>query len=106
MIVVLFTFWVSVAVAFGFENMATFALAVNLITYFNTVMHFELADAANQLTNYMGAGYILSILMAVLADTFLGRFKTVIISGCLEFLVSPTSLALLCGSADPHATTF
>ncbi|KAE8647727.1 hypothetical protein Csa_004103 [Cucumis sativus] len=71
---------------FGFESMAIFALAVNLITYFNSVMHFELADAANQLTNYMGTGYILSILMAILADTYFGRVKTVIISGCLEFL--------------------
>lgn len=76
--------------------MANFALAVNLITYFNSVMHFELADAANQLTNYMGTGYILSILMAILADTYLGRVKTIIISGCLEFLVRLTSLALLC----------
>ncbi|KAM1032964.1 hypothetical protein ACFX13_037323 [Malus domestica] len=71
---------------FAFENMATLALAVNLVTYFNRVMHFELADAANQLTNYMGTGYILSILMAILADTFFGRFKTLLISGCFEFV--------------------
>ncbi|KAG6581385.1 Protein NRT1/ PTR FAMILY 4.6 [Cucurbita argyrosperma subsp. argyrosperma] len=73
-------------VTYGFDQMANFALAVNLTTYFNTVMHLELADAANQLTNYMGTCYILSIPMAVLADTCLGRVKTVIISGCLEFL--------------------
>ena len=90
------TFWVSVAATFGFESMAIFALAVNLITYFNSVMHFELADAANQLTNYMGTGYILSILMAILADTYFGRVKTVIISGCLEFLVRLNSPALIC----------
>ncbi|KAA0052592.1 protein NRT1/ PTR FAMILY 4.5-like isoform X2 [Cucumis melo var. makuwa] len=75
-----------ILVAFGFESMANFALAVNLITYFNSVMHFELADAANQLTNYMGTGYILSILMAILPDTYFGRVKTVIISSCFEFL--------------------
>lgn len=67
--------------------MATLALAVNLVTYFNGFMHFELADAANQLTNYMGVSYILSILMGTLADIFVGRFKTALISGTLEFMV-------------------
>ncbi|KAF3451357.1 hypothetical protein FNV43_RR07452 [Rhamnella rubrinervis] len=77
--------------AFGFENMATMALAVNLVIYFNGFMHFELADAANQLTNFMGVSYILSILMGTLADIYVGRFKTVLISGNLEFM----GLALL-----------
>ncbi|XP_050370551.1 protein NRT1/ PTR FAMILY 4.6-like [Argentina anserina] len=76
---------------FAFENMATLALAVNLVTYFNGVMHFEISDAANQLTNFAGTGYILSIFMAILADTFVGRFKTLLISACLEFV----GLALL-----------
>uniref|UniRef100_A0A251IV64 Major facilitator superfamily (MFS) profile domain-containing protein n=1 Tax=Manihot esculenta TaxID=3983 RepID=A0A251IV64_MANES len=71
---------------FCFEQMATVALAVNLITYFNGVMHFELADAANQLTNLMGASYILSILVAFLADTYIGRWKAVIVSGCFELI--------------------
>ncbi|KAM1959262.1 hypothetical protein FF1_004768 [Malus domestica] len=70
----------------AFESMASLALAVNLVTYFNEVMHFELADAANELTNYMGTGFILSILMAILADTFFGRFKILLISGCFEFV--------------------
>ncbi|KAF5472353.1 hypothetical protein F2P56_009076, partial [Juglans regia] len=76
---------------FAFEHVATFALAVNLVTYFNRVMHMELAEAANQLTNYMGTAYILSNLAALLADTYIGRFKTVVFAGSLEFL----GLALL-----------
>lgn len=67
--------------------MATFALAVNLVTYFNSVMHYDIADAANHLTNYMGTGYILSILMAVFADAYIGRFRTVLIAAFVEFLV-------------------
>ncbi|OWM73002.1 protein NRT1/ PTR FAMILY 4.5-like [Punica granatum] len=78
-------------VTFGFENTATLALSVNLITYFTGVMHFKLADGANQLTNFMGTSYILTILVAVLADTYIGRFKAALISGCIEFL----GLALL-----------
>ncbi|CAK9182590.1 unnamed protein product [Ilex paraguariensis] len=72
--------------AFAFENMATIALAVNLVTYFSVVMHFELSEAANTVTNYVGTSYILSIIVAFLADTYIGRFKAVLISACLEFL--------------------
>lgn len=59
-----------------------------MVTYFNGVMHFEISDAANQLTNFAGTGYILSIAMAIVADSFLGRFKTLLISASFEFLVS------------------
>lgn len=75
------------AATFAFENMATLALAVNLVTYFNGVMHMIIADAATELTTFMGVSYILSIFVAFLADTYIGRFKTVIISASLEFLV-------------------
>ncbi|PIN21903.1 H+/oligopeptide symporter [Handroanthus impetiginosus] len=72
--------------AFTFENMATMALAVNLVTYFIGVMHFDIAEAANQLTNYMGTSYILTILVAFLADTYVGRFKATLLATSVEFL--------------------
>ncbi|KAM4112076.1 hypothetical protein ACJW30_05G113400 [Castanea mollissima] len=75
-----------VLATFAFENVATLALSVNLTTYFNRVMHFELADAANELTNYLGTSYILSILAAVLADSYIGRYKAVLIGGFLELV--------------------
>ncbi|CAN1329557.1 Protein NRT1/ PTR FAMILY 4.6 [Linum perenne] len=75
----------------GCENIATLALAVNLVTYFNSIMHLEVAEAANQLTNFMGVSNILAILVAILADAYIGRFKAVIFSACLEML----GLALL-----------
>ncbi|XP_022714576.1 protein NRT1/ PTR FAMILY 4.5-like [Durio zibethinus] len=76
---------------FAFDSLANLHLAVNLVTYFNGILHFEVADAANALTNFMGTGYILSILFGVLADSCIGRFRTVLISGSIEFL----GLALL-----------
>ncbi|KAF5197617.1 NRT1/ PTR FAMILY 4.4 [Thalictrum thalictroides] len=82
---------VLVLAPFAFENMATFALSVNLITYFNGVMHYSIADAANVLTNYSGTSYILTIAIAFLADTYIGRFKATTVSAFLEFL----GLALL-----------
>lgn len=75
------------AAAFAFENMATLSLGVNLVSYFNVVMHYELADAANMVTNYAGVSYILSIVVAILADTWIGRYKSVLISGFFECLV-------------------
>ncbi|PSR91829.1 Protein NRT1/ PTR FAMILY 4.3 like, partial [Actinidia chinensis var. chinensis] len=71
---------------FGFENMATLALSTNLVTYLTRVMHFNVADAANQITNYMGTSFILSILVAFLADTCIGRPKAVLISACFEIV--------------------
>ena len=75
------------AASFALENVATMALAVNLVTYFNGVMHFSIADAANELTNYMGTGYILSIVVAFLADTRIGRFYAVLLSAFVELVV-------------------
>ncbi|KAF9683721.1 hypothetical protein SADUNF_Sadunf04G0043800 [Salix dunnii] len=75
-----------VLIMFALESMATISLAVNFVTYFNGVMHFQIADAANMVTNYMGVSYILSIVAAVFADTHLGRHRTAVISGCLELM--------------------
>lgn len=79
--------WFFGAATFAFENMASFALAVNLLSYFTKIMHYELSDAANMVTNYSGVSYILSIAVAIVADTLIGRYKTVLISGFIECLV-------------------
>ncbi|KAK4361623.1 hypothetical protein RND71_020575 [Anisodus tanguticus] len=71
---------------FACENMASFVLGVTLVTYFNGVMHYDVADAATQVTNYSGTSYILTVLVAILADTYIGRFKAVLISCWIEFL--------------------
>uniref|UniRef100_A0A803QF36 Uncharacterized protein n=1 Tax=Cannabis sativa TaxID=3483 RepID=A0A803QF36_CANSA len=98
---------------FAFENLATLALAVNLITYFIAFLHFQVADAANHLTNFMGTSYILSILMALLADTLVGRFRITLISALLELmgftlLTIQASMPKLkpppCNLLDPTAT--
>ncbi|KAF7139290.1 hypothetical protein RHSIM_Rhsim07G0173300 [Rhododendron simsii] len=70
----------------GFENMATVALVSNLVTYLTQVMHFGISDAANQVTNFLGTGYILSIPIAALADMYFGRPKSVLLSACFEIV--------------------
>ncbi|CAK8530804.1 unnamed protein product [Lathyrus sativus] len=75
-----------ILVTLGLENLASFSLAANSITYFNGIMHYELEDAANMLTNYLGVSCILSILVAVFADKWIGRYKSVLFSCFFEFL--------------------
>jgi len=72
---------------FGLENMASLSLAVNLILYFMFVMHIDLAEASNLLTNYMGTSYMVAVLISVFADVFVGRYMTVILSSLVELVV-------------------
>ncbi|OEL21492.1 Protein NRT1/ PTR FAMILY 4.3 [Dichanthelium oligosanthes] len=66
--------------------MASLSLAVNLILYFMAIMHINLADASNLLTNYMGTSYMVAVLISVFADIFVGRYMTVIISSLIELV--------------------
>jgi len=79
----------------SFENLGTFSLAVNSVPYFSGIMHYSIPDSANMLTNYMGTGYILAIPVAILSDTWIGRYTSVLISGLFEFLVSSYFTILL-----------
>ncbi|KAG0459559.1 hypothetical protein HPP92_022687 [Vanilla planifolia] len=76
---------------FGMENLASIALAVNLVTYLMNVMHYGLADASNAVTNFTGTGYMLSVLMAIFADTLILRYKVV----CLAIVVEVVGFVLL-----------
>ncbi|XP_060190919.1 protein NRT1/ PTR FAMILY 4.5-like [Lycium barbarum] len=98
---------------FACENLASFVIGVTLVTYFNGVMHYDVADAATQVTNYSGTSYILTVLVAILADTYIGRFKAVLISCWIEFLGLgllafqahfPKYKPPLCNILDPTST--
>ena len=67
--------------------MASLSLAVNLILYFMFVMHIDLAEASNLLTNYMGTSYMVAVIISVFADVFVGRYMTVILSSLVELVV-------------------
>lgn len=70
------------------ENLASLSLAVNLVTYLMNVMHYGLADASNAVTNFTGTGYMLSVFIAIFADSFIQRYKVVCLSIVVEFIVS------------------
>ncbi|KAJ8635775.1 hypothetical protein MRB53_010042 [Persea americana] len=65
------------------ERLAFFAIAVNMVAYLVLEMHQSLPTAATHVTDWIGAAYVLTLLGAYLADSYLGRFKTIIIFSCI-----------------------
>ncbi|KAL6318028.1 hypothetical protein AAG906_031089 [Vitis piasezkii] len=70
----------------GLENMAYVANAVSLVTYFYGYMNFSLTKSATTLTNFMGTSLLLTLLGGFICDTYLSRFKTCVLFGCIELV--------------------
>ncbi|KAL2459122.1 Protein NRT1/PTR FAMILY 4.5 [Forsythia ovata] len=66
------------------ETMAFISNGVSLVTYFYGYMNFSLTKSATSLTNFMGSAFLLSLFGGFISDTYITRFKTCIIFGCLE----------------------
>lgn len=74
--------WTSAAMILGVEaceRLTTLGIAVNLVTYLTRTMHIGNANAANDVTNFMGTSFMLCLLGGFVADTFLGRYLTIAI---------------------------
>lgn len=72
----------------GLENMAFIANAVSLVTYFYGYMNFSITKSATTLTNFMGTAYLLTLFAGFISDTYLSRFRTCVLFGCIELVVS------------------
>ncbi|KAJ9166176.1 hypothetical protein P3X46_020960 [Hevea brasiliensis] len=70
----------------GLENMAFVSNAISLVTYFNGYMNFSLTKSATSLTNFMGTSFLLTLFAGFISDTFMSRFKTCFLFGCIELL--------------------
>ncbi|KAL3505223.1 hypothetical protein ACH5RR_035064 [Cinchona calisaya] len=66
------------------ESTAFVSNAVSLVTYFYGYMNFSLTKSATTLTNFMGTAFLLSLFGGFICDTYLSRFKTSILFGCIE----------------------
>ena len=73
----------------GLENMAFMAMGVSLVTYFFGYMNFSLTKSANTLTNVFGSVFLLALFGGFISDTYLSRFKTIVLFVSMEILVSP-----------------
>ncbi|XP_076919266.1 protein NRT1/ PTR FAMILY 6.3-like [Bidens hawaiensis] len=81
--------WTSAAMILGVEaceRLATLGIAVNMVTYLTGTMHLGNANAANDVTNFMGTSFMLCLLGGFVADTFLGRYLTIAIFTAVQAL--------------------
>ncbi|XP_031279199.1 protein NRT1/ PTR FAMILY 4.1-like [Pistacia vera] len=69
------------------ENMAFISNAVSLVTYFYGYMNFSLTKSANTLTNFLGTSFLLALFGGFITDTYLSRFKTIVLFGSIELVV-------------------
>lgn len=66
--------------------MAAFGIGLNLVTYLVTNLHLQVAFSANIVTNYLGTAYLTCLLGGYIADTYIGRFWTILAGAVLQFL--------------------
>lgn len=69
------------------ERLSTMGIAVNLVTYLINTMHLPSSTSANVVTDFMGTSFLLCLLGGFLADSFLGRYKTIAIFSIIQTLV-------------------
>ncbi|KAF9615721.1 hypothetical protein IFM89_026136 [Coptis chinensis] len=66
------------------ERLSTMGIAVNLVTYLVGTMHLPSATSANIVTDFMGTSFLMCLLGGFLADSFLGRYKTITIFAVVQ----------------------
>ncbi|XP_038892997.1 protein NRT1/ PTR FAMILY 5.4 [Benincasa hispida] len=89
------------------EQFAFIGLSSNLIMYFTTVFHEPLGVAAKQVNNWVGVSAVFPLLGAFVADSLLGRFKTIIIASliyCLGMVLLTISATVI--GADHRKPVF
>ncbi|KAL6656918.1 hypothetical protein ACP70R_004698 [Stipagrostis hirtigluma subsp. patula] len=62
------------------ESMAFNGIATNLVVYLRSVLHGGIASSASTVSLWYGTSFFVPILGAAIADSYLGNYKTVLIS--------------------------
>ncbi|KAI4344122.1 hypothetical protein L6164_011390 [Bauhinia variegata] len=81
--------WERAALILGIEvieRLSTMGIAVNLVTYLTGTMHLPSSTSANIVTDFMGTSFLLCLLGGFLADSFLGRYRTIAIFTVIQIL--------------------
>ncbi|KAJ3690084.1 hypothetical protein LUZ61_019248 [Rhynchospora tenuis] len=68
------------------ERMAYYSIQSNLVSYLTNKLHEGTVEAANNVTNWVGTGFLTPILGAYIADAYLGQYWTFIIGSALYLL--------------------
>ncbi|KAM1124482.1 hypothetical protein ACFX2B_039402 [Malus domestica] len=70
------------------QQFAFYGLASNLIMYLTDVLDQPLAAAAKNVNTWLGVSSVFPVLGAFLADSYFGRFKTIVFSITIYFLTN------------------
>jgi peptide/histidine transporter 3/4 len=73
------------------ESMAFNGIATNLVVYIRSVLHGGIASSASTVSLWFGTSFFVPILGAAIADTYLGNYKTILISLIMYLLVRSVS---------------
>lgn len=69
------------------ERFAFYGLGGNLVTYLTEELHESTVSAAKNVNTWLGVTFTFPLIGAFIADSYLGRFYTVIVSAIIYFLV-------------------
>ncbi|RCV43700.1 hypothetical protein SETIT_9G314800v2 [Setaria italica] len=86
------------------ESMAFTAISTNLVTYLTTVLHETKVDAARNVSAWLGACFLSPLLGAFIADTYWGRYWTIVVSApvyiiAMLVLIASASLPVFSASS-------
>ncbi|XP_008678997.1 protein NRT1/ PTR FAMILY 8.3 [Zea mays] len=71
------------AVVLGFECLESTAfngISTNLVVYLETVLHGSNLASASDVTTWFGTSFLTPVFGAIIADTFLGNYNTILVS--------------------------
>lgn len=87
------------------ERFAYYGLVGNLITYLMKELGQPMAVAAENVNIWIGVSSIFPVVGAFIADSYLGRFRTILISSVIYLMVrahelSPEKVKFLCAAKN------